>query len=280
VGRPTILVCATAFAFGCSGTIDEGEQVANLSPAQQLAQNAWLQLAEPAFLTDACVKCHDPDDPTFDASMAAGAPPYLAGSSELDQRDTVIATMPPVVNLGSPRISLVLTKGMHEGPPLDAPSATNILTWIMYERDARLGSASLPTTTPYMMMDCTGGSAGSTTCPINTIDTTSAGAAGTITFTETPVNDDKNLPNDIDVVGLTITAGAAGLHVVHPLFGTIPAAAGSGSASGPTFDPQDRFFNIDMDLAPNAKLSLGETIFAEFIHTDPLVVQFDTLSSP
>lgn len=277
MGRPTILVCIAALGFGCSGTIDEGEQVANLSPAQQLALNAWLQLAQPAFMTDTCVMCHDPDDPTYNGTMAAGAPPYLAGSSQLDQRDSVIATMPPVVSLTSPRASLVLTKGPHEGPSLDAPSATNILTWIQYEREARLGSAMLPTTMPFTMMLCMGGSAGSTTCPINTIDLTPLGAAGTITFTATSIADESGAQNDIDINPLTITAGASGLHVVHPLFGTI--ASGSGSGSGVQYDPQDRFFNVDMELDPSATLVLGDTVFAEFIPTDPIVVQFDTLTA-
>ena len=272
MARPTILVCAVACGFGCSGTIDEGDQVANLTPAQQLAQNAWLQLAYPAFQTDTCVMCHDPDDPSYNGTMAAGAPPYLAGSSQLDQRDTVIATMPAVVSLTSPRASLVLTKGPHEGPALDAPSATNILTWITYERSARLGSAMLPTTMPYTLMLCMGGSAGGPTCPINSIDLTPLGAAGTVTFTATPVADDTGANNDIDVEQLTITAGASGLHVVHPDFGTV----GSGSAQ---YDPQDRFFNVDMELDPSATLSLGETVFAEFLPTDPIVVQFDTLTA-
>jgi hypothetical protein len=277
VGRPTILLCSVALGFGCSGTIDEGAAVANLSPTQQLALNAWLMLAEPAFVSDTCVTCHDPDSPMFNAGSADGAPPYLMGSSDVGERDNVIATMPPVVNLSSPRASLVLMKGVHEGPALDAPSASNILTWIQYERDARVGSAALPTTMPYTMMDCVSGSAGSMTCPINSIDLTSAGAPGTITFTEFPVADDNGQLNDIDLTGLTITAGAMGLHVVHPLFGTIPS--GSGAGSGTMFDPEDRFFNVDMELAPSATLVLGQTSFSEFVHTDPIVVQFDTLTA-
>jgi hypothetical protein len=276
VARPTVLICAVAFGFGCSGTIDEGQQVAGLTPAQQLALSAWLQLAQPAFVAATCVSCHDPDDPTYNAGSAQGAPPYLMGSSQVDQRDSVIATMPAVIDLDAPRTSLVLTKGLHEGPVLDAVSATNILTWIQYERTARLGS-DLPTTAPYTMMDCTSGSAGSPTCPINSIDLTPAGAAGTLTFTETPLDDDQGQLNDIDLAAITITAGASGLHVVHPFFGTIPAA-GSGSGSGTVFDPLDRFAPIDMELAPNATLSLGEQTFAEFVHTDPIVVQFDVLT--
>jgi len=215
--------------------------------------------------------------------LSAGAPAYLEGSSSTEQRDAAIATTPPVINLTSPRSSRVLVKGLHEGPALDAPSATNILTWITYEHDARAGSAMLPETAPYTMMDCTSGSAGSTTCPINSIDLTPAGAAGTITFTESPVAGDNGGLTDIELQPLTITAGTAGLHVVHPLFGTIPSmASGSGSGSdagGTMFDPEDRFFAIDMELAPNATLELGSTSFANFAHTDPLVVQFDVLSA-
>ena len=249
VARPTIWVCAMAFGFGCSGTIDEGAAVANLTPSQQLALNAWLTLAEPAFVTATCVTCHDPNSMMFNAGSADGAPPYLAGSSDVGERDNVVATMPPVIDLGSPRASLVLMKGMHEGPALDANSASNILTWIQYEHEARAGSAALPTTTPYAMMDCTGGSAGSATCPINSIDLTPAGAPGTITFTEFPVADDNGQLDDTDMQALTITAGAMGLHVVHPEFGTIPAA-GSGSATGTQLDALDRFFDVDMELRP------------------------------
>ncbi len=276
--RPAILVCA--FAFGCTGTIDDSAQSGGMSltPTQQLALDAWNQLALPAFTSNTCVTCHEGQ------MLSAGAPAYLEGSSSTEQRDAAIATMPPVINLTSPRSSRVLVKGMHEGPALDAPSATDILTWITYEHDARMGSATLPETAPYTMMDCTGGSAGSMTCPLNSIDLTSAGAAGTITFTESPVADDGGDLTDIELQPLTITAGASGLHVVHPLFGTISSmmATGSGSGSatagGPTFDPEDRFFSIDMELAPNATLQLGATAFANFAHTDPLVVQFDVLS--
>ncbi|HEX4452955.1 MAG TPA: hypothetical protein VH143_18905 [Kofleriaceae bacterium] len=278
--RPTILVCA--FAFGCTGTIDDSAQSGGMSltPTQQLALDAWNQLALPAFTSNMCVTCHEGQ------MLPAGAPAYLLGSSSTDQRDAAIATTPPVINLTSPRSSRVLVKGMHEGPALDAPSATDILTWITYEHDARMGSATLPETTPYTMMDCTGGSAGSTTCPLNSIDLTSAGAAGTVTFTESPLAGESGNLTDIELQPLTITAGAMGLHVVHPLFGTMSSSAatgsgsGSGSAStGPTFDPEDRFFSIDMELAPNATLELGATSFANFAHTDPLVVQFDVLSA-
>jgi hypothetical protein len=277
VARPTVLLCAIALGFGCSGTIDEGQQVAGLSPAQQLALDAWLQLAQPAFVAATCVMCHDPNDPTYDATMAQGAPPYLAGSSQVDQRDSLIATMPAIVDLDAPRTSMVLTKGLHEGPALDAVSASNILMWITYERSARLGS-DLPITAPYTMMDCTGGSAGSTTCPLNSIDLTPAGAAGTLTFTETPLTNDQGQEDDIDLEAMTITAGASGLHVVHPWFGTIPAAGSGSGSSGVQLDPLDSFAAIDMELAPNATLVLGGETFSNFVHTDPLVVQFDVLT--
>jgi hypothetical protein len=275
--RPTILLCA--LAFSCTGTIDDqigGGGGMNLTPSQQLALEAWDQLALPAFTSNMCVTCHEGQE------ASEGAPAYLAGSSSTEQRDTAIATLPPVINLTSPQSSRVLVKGMHEGPALDAPSATNILMWIQYERDAREGSATLPTTTPYTMMDCTGGSAGSTTCPINSIDLTPAGAAGTITFTEFPVVGESGGLTDVELTPLTITAGTAGLHVVHPLFGSVePAGSGSGSdaGGGTVFDPEDRFFAIDMELAPMATLELGASSFANFAHTNPLVVQFDTLTA-
>jgi hypothetical protein len=263
VARPTIALML-GMAIGCSGTIDEGAQTQGLSPAQQLALNAWLTGAEPAFHTNTCDTCHEGQ------MLAAGAPAYLMGDTDTDKRDAAIATVPPVIDLGSPASSRVLVKQVHEGPALDAAGASAILIWIQYEHEAR-PIMNPPTTTPYTMMDCTSGSAGSSTCPINSIDLTAAGAAGAITFTEMPLEDDTYM------AALTITAGAGGLHVVHPQFATVTAGSGSGSAA-PVFDPQDRYFNIDMEIDPSGTLLLGTTTFAGFDHTDPLLVQFDTLT--
>lgn len=256
VRRTVSLAFVLTSAVGCTGSIDQGEQVANLTPAQQVAQTAWIKKALPALKAGTCNTCHD-------GSMAA-APAYMAGEKDLDIRDGMIAFIPAVVNLSSPQSSRVVVKTPHEGPALSAPEASDVVIWLQAERDAR--PAGMEIVTPQMMpMMCT-----AQPCPVNTIDLSAVGSPGSsISFEVTP------LGADLYFTALKVIAGPSGLHLVHPVFETWPPAA-----TMPTLDPNDRFFSVSLDLAANATANLGTgtTTFLNF-GANPISVKFDQLST-
>src|SRR5690349_12418156 len=98
------------FAVGCTGTIDN-QLPPGLTPAQAHALELWTQKALPILKMQCFTGCHDGSVP---------ADGFLVGMSDTMIRDTAIGFMPPVVNLSSPATSTMVTKGMHEGPPLTA----------------------------------------------------------------------------------------------------------------------------------------------------------------
>lgn len=247
----------------CTGTIDQGEQVANLSPQQQLAQTAWIKLARPALRDGTCDTCHA-------GQMTMGAPAYMAGMTDLDARDTMVANVPSVISLGSPRTSPVLLKGMHEGPSLSAGEATDILTWITYEQGARAGDTMEIVTAHTPLADCSAGAPGDPTCLVTTIDLGPTGSTGsTITLYAKPIG------ADLYIQQLVATAGPSGLTLVHPIFESWPAGA-----TDPKPDANDTFFNVSLKLAAGMSSTLATTTtFAGFAAADPISVKFDTLST-
>lgn len=258
--RATAILLAVA---GCTGEIDQGEQVENLSPQEQLAQSAWLKKALPALHAGTCDTCHA-------GQMTQGAPSYLAGEKDLDKRETIVTTTPSVLNLGSPRTSPLVLKGMHEGPALSAGQISDILVWIGYEGIARNGGAMEIETAHVPISDCTTGSPPDATCVVTTIDLSAAGSTGsTVTLYG------KQLGTDLYVMQLEATAGGSGLHLVHPVFRSWPAA----TPMEPKPDAADTFFNVALDLAGGAKSTLAATTtFANFSAADPISIKFDTLS--
>ena len=251
----------------CTGDIDQGEQVANLSPQQQLAQTAWIKQARPALRDGTCDTCHA-------GQMTMGAPAYMAGMTDLDARDTMVAFVPSVISLGSPRTSPVLLKGMHEGPAISAAGATALLTWITYEQGARSGMTMEIETAHTPLAPCSGAPL-DPGCPTpTTLDLTAAGSTGsTITLYAEP------LGADLYVQQLEATAGPSGLTLVHPIFRSWPAAA-----TDPTPDKNDTFYNVTLSLAAGMKATIGGVSggnynFAGFAATDPISVKFDTLST-
>ena len=256
MARRTLVSLSLVLGVGCTGSIDEGDQVANLTPAQQLAQTAWVKKALPALKAGTCDTCH--------SGQMAAAPAYMAGEKDLDVRDTAVAFIPAVVNLNSPQSSRIVVKTPHEGPALDATQASDVVVWIQAERDARPAGTEIQTPQMPPMM-CT-----VDPCPVNTIDLSALGSTGSsITFAVTP------LGADLYFTELKLVAGPSGLHVVHPVFETWPTGA-----TMPTLDPNDRFFSVSLDLAANATATLGtgNTTFANF-GTNPISVKFDELST-
>jgi hypothetical protein len=207
-----------------------------------------------------CTMCHDGSMPMIG---------YIAGTDDLMRRDTLVNYVPRIVNLGAPQSSRVLTKGDHTatggGPALDAPEASDILTWIVAESKARPPATEIRTMQAAAQL-CVG-NPGDATCPMNTIDLSPLGTAATLSFYLTAVG------NDSYFTQLKITAGADGLYVEHPLIESWPAGA-----TMPKPDPTDRFFAIQQNLMPNMPLTLGDTgtaSIAGFNPADPISFRFD-----
>ncbi|HEY5951083.1 MAG TPA: hypothetical protein VIV40_36580 [Kofleriaceae bacterium] len=234
----------------CSGEI-QSDIFDNLNPKDQVALEKWVDKAYPVLGTK-CLMCHDGSMPMIG---------YLAGASDIEKRDTLIAYMPAVINLSAPQSSRMLTKGAHTGPALEAKEASDILSWIIAEREARMGMVTALRSDKLTPMLCT-----TAPCPINTIDLASLGQPGTLTFEATA------LSADLYLTTIKIQAGAAGLHITHPLFESWPAGA-----TDPKPDPIDRWFNVDLQIAPNtaAQIGTGEGSFTGFNGADQLSMRFD-----
>lgn len=240
----------------CTGEI-ESDNLQGLSPQEQVAQSLWVDKALPV-LSAKCMMCHDGSMPDKG---------YIAGADDLMKRDTLINYVPRIVNLGAPASSRILTKGDHTalggGPALDATEATDILTWIVAERDARPAPEVIRTMqTPMMVCGAT------PPCPVNVIDLSGLGAAGTVEFTISALGGDSYFTD------LKIKAGADGLYIEHPLLETWPMGA-----MEPTPDPLDRFFAVQGNIEPNAELILGTgtATVAGFVSADPISLRFDVV---
>ena len=256
--RPGSIAIALLLA-ACSGEI-QSDIYENLDPKDQVALEKWVDKALPVF-TARCVECHG-------GSMPDVA--HLAGATDIEKRDTLIAYLPAVVNLSAPQSSRVLTKGAHTGPALLAKEASDILSWIVAERDARADEVVVIRSDKLVPMLCTAGAPGDATCPINIIDLTALGVPATLEVVVTPLSADLYLTN------IKLKAGAMGLHITHPIFETWPA-----DAMEPTADPIDRWFNVDLNLAPDTEslIGTGEGTYVGFKGTDALSIRFDVFGA-
>jgi hypothetical protein len=254
-------VCILLAVAACDGEIDQGAAVEGLSPSEQLARAAWIKQALPALKSGTCDTCHAGERPD--------APGYLVGATDLDARETMVAIIPSVVSLTSPKTSPVLLKGMHEGPALAADQISNILAWITFEHDAR-GSSSFIDTDKVALAPCTGAPLDATCMTPTSIDLSVGSPGSTITFFAT------QLGSDLYVQQLVATAGPSGLHMTHPIFKTWPAM-GSDMTDGKP-DANDTFYNVAIDTAAGTKTTLAATTsFVGFSATDTISIQFDEL---
>jgi hypothetical protein len=239
----------------CTGEI-QSDIYEDLDPKDAVALEKWVEKALPV-LGVKCVMCHDGSMPMIG---------YLAGASDIEKRDTLIAYMPAVINLNAPQSSRMLTKGSHTGPALDAKEASDILSWIVAEREAR-DDTIVPIRSPKIIpMLCT-----VPPCPVNTIDLATLGVPATVTFEAAQLSSDMYLTN------IKLVAGAMGVHAVHPLFESWPAGA-----TEPKPDPIDRWFNVDLNLAPNAApvdIGTGEGTFVGFGAVDEISIRFDVFEA-
>jgi hypothetical protein len=257
--RLWISAVAVIALVGCTGLIQGGsDKDQSLSPEQKVANDKWIKLAYPAFQSATCTSCHSGTQ----ANVA-----FLAGDGGLDTRDTLLAFTPGVVNLDAAQSSRVLTKGAHEGPALDAVSASNILEWVQAEQSAAGtstgGGSTTLTTAAFTPIYCTSGVAGDATCPYNHVLLADAGMGASppvdltgaeISFIVQP------LSNDMYVTDLTLKGGANGIYLEHPLFVYVP------QTGDVVPDSIDRFFAVKMDLmaAASGPVGSGTAAFTGF----------------
>jgi hypothetical protein len=279
-------------AFGCSGLIDNGGGE-GLTPEEAEARRLFLAKALPA-LAD-CRACHEvapADTPNID---------FLAGDSDLAKRDTLVAYEPAVINLDAVGSSRLVTKGQHQGPPLNAVQTSDILEWLAAERIAAGitgGGDPALRTPPVMLQLCQANQlpdpvTPNPLCPIMSIplDTVGEGSAGS--RIEFVVN---SISGGLYFTNMKIVPGATGVFAEHPLFFalgtdgvTAPRNEGDGcelldEASGEIAcaDTLDRFFNVKLNLEQTAPvedqfLAGGAHTFTNFRQTDYVSIQFKAL---
>lgn len=260
--RLVSLACLVLAA--CAGSVDNGENN-GLTPEQADAQSKWLHGALPVFAAN-CRSCHDGSMET----APLPAPGFLAGGNDLEIRDNLIAYTPEVVNLGAAQSSRVLTKGLHEGPALEADQASPVLEWLIAEAKARQDTNPPIRTAMAVPQLCTGGNPGDPTCPINTLDLSALNVAGaSFSFVAQAAGADLYMTN------MQFTAGTDGLYVEHPIIESWPPGA-----TDPKPDPIDRYFNVVINLQTGAAPQLlgnGTASFQGFSPADPISIHFVAL---
>ncbi len=273
--RVCVLI-AILWAAGCSGLVDDGG-TGGLTPDELTARKLWLSKALPLLKAN-CDECHGGSMPDID---------FIAGTSDLEVRDTLLAHEPAEVDLDSPAASHLLTRGAHDGPALDASQLSDLLEWIRAEKQARGVATVIIGVAKFQASICTSGlpdtpAAPNPNCLVNHVTLDELGATGsTIDFVV------QALSGATYVTNLQITPSATdGVFVDHPLFVTYPSEMvdenrlGCGQdAAGETFcgDNLDRFAGSQINLMaadPPAVLGDGTATFTEFIPTDMMSIHF------
>jgi hypothetical protein len=213
-------------------------------PAAADAQAEFEQSAWPAL--QQCVGCHGAQ-PTID---------FLAPGTADGAYMTLFAFQPPVVDVASPSASLLLTMGKHTGPALDPSTSAILLAWLEREHEERVPPDRTIAVGPVQ--------------PQMNVAASVDLSGGTLGFIPVPVG------SGLYLTQLAITAGPAGLHVVHPLFVSHPIKRPQ------MIDELDRFGDVDATLAPGEVLPLGggEALFLDFDPSAPLTIHFHTLEAP
>ena len=253
------LIAALVVATGCTGTIDE-DLPEGITPEQEAARKVWITKAHPV-LEQNCASCHGGSRP--EVAFIEGAPDPYAQKTDLLTYEKMI------VSLSAPQTSMLVKKGPHEGPGLTATQASGIIEWLQAEREATPDMNGFPVMTAAIAaMPCTAGAPGSPTCPYNEIPLDEAGAAGAkVQFTAMDISGSLYLSN------LAVLPGPMGVYVEHPVVVSVPMTG------EPKLDPLDRFFNVMLNLAPDApldqqRLGTGAGSFVGFAPADPVAFYF------
>jgi hypothetical protein len=117
---PLLAGCTLYFGDGTKDPVPD-DPPPSLSPAER----AWVEQALPVLKAN-CISCHAVSDPGIS---------FLAGDTVWEMRQNILAS--DVVNLDVPQSSRILTKGAHQGPAMTASQASDLLEWLVAERDER-----------------------------------------------------------------------------------------------------------------------------------------------
>lgn len=259
--RLTVGALALILMAGCTGLIDDNSE--GIAPEEKLARELFTTKAAPALNTN-CLSCHNGSRPMID---------FLAGASDLEVRAKLIGFDPPVLNLTAPQSSRLLTKGSHEGPALNASATSDLLEWIRAEKDAQPDpgltdpTANLETE-PFLPLICTSGTPPDVTCPVNDVDLTSVGLAGSrVHFVA------QALGSGLYLNQLKVIAGTGGVYLEHPLFVSNPDGA------EPIPDSIDRYFAVKLNLMETTEEQLGggTAAFVGWNATDKISIHFKAI---
>jgi hypothetical protein len=277
--RLTVGAAIVFMAVGCSGLIDSGGN-GGISPAEANARSVWLSKALPVLTTN-CLVCHDGSRANIG---------FIAGDSDLGKRDTILAYEPLVLNIDAPGSSRLLTKGIHEGPALDATQASDLLEWAQAEREAALDNPEdnppRLQTPQFLPQICTSGlpddppANPNPMCPVNDVPLVDIGVTGgaSIKFVV------QALGSGLYVTNLKLVPGTDGAFIDHPLFVSYPVDDPTTidvdeSLAEPKADTIDRFFSVKMNLMAGAVvtdqlIAGGTAAFVGFLATDKLSIHF------
>lgn len=222
----TVLIIV--MATGCSGLVegwsvpeatDEETDVDADVPAT--TARALFDRDVLPLLSSACAGCH------------ANGDPAIAWMKPMPDEYATVKAWPRLVSLEAPAASLLLTKGMHQGPAWSPEQAAPILAWLEKERDENPVEQVIETNA----VDVVDGP--------NTLMLDAIGPAGTtLTFTA------QKLTYGLYLSNITLTGGATGVNIKHPLFVTWQDTT-------PSPDPVDSFDTVELDLAKDASSRIG-----------------------
>ncbi len=269
--RLTVAGLALVMVVGCSGLIDGGG-TGGLTPEEATAQRLWVEKALPV-LQGNCVICHDGSRANIG---------FVTGVGDLDKRASILAYTPTVVNLDAPSSSRILTKGIHEGPALNAIQTSDLLEWANAERAAAPppgeGGPTLETA-QFLVQVCTSGlpddppANPNPNCPVNKVSLADIGGTGAeIRFVV------QSLGSGLYMTNLKLVPATDGAFIEHPLFVSWPA-----DGSEPKADTIDRFFSVKMNLmatasAEDQQIGGGTAAFVGFLASDKLSIHFKGVS--
>jgi hypothetical protein len=231
---------------GGNGTGGEGGSGSMTDPAEVLYRGLEMDLINTCGGSGG--GCH------VTASAFATAPKFLAGPDSYKS----IKAYPGIV-VAQPFMSIILTKGGHEGPDLDtaAPALEQkLIAWLNQEA-LELQSIKLPTTVPVAVM--TGPAPGT----VNTIDL--APLENGITGAKLQFNA-QLVGTSLELTNLSlVTAAGTAVHFQHPVFYQVPATKAN-PADPDTQDPSDSFSNTDVTVPGGATSPVppGTVIFTGF----------------
>jgi hypothetical protein len=265
VGAVVLLTLAS-----CTGLIDGAGD--GLTSQERTARKKWSQQALPV-LRDACETCHAGSRPAIDFMK----PESGDLADELGIRDRIRAYQPVVVNTDAPSSARLVSKGLHDGPPLTLEQAAKIVDWMQSERDSEThapgATTKLLATAPFAVLPCTAGlpdnAAG--TCPTNHVPLTDVADVAKVDIPGAEIAFNATvLDSGMYLTNLKLNGGTAGAYIEHPLFVSRPEKLEAFP------DQLDRYFAAKVNSKPggSALIGGGADAFIGFGRNDMVEIHF------